>query len=88
MESTKKKAIENLIKRRAKIQEEYDALLSEPASYGITGSVSATNRSLKDLRDELTAIDVKISSLIKSEPVAGMCVKYPDYRHSPFGGLQ
>ena len=57
-------------------------------SYGITGSVSATNRGLKELRDEIATIDDKIASLIERGTVAGLHVKYPDYRLSPFGGLQ
>lgn len=88
MDEIRKKAIDRLMKRRQKVQEEYDRLLSEPASYGITGSVSATNRGLKELRDEIVAIDDKIHALLSRNSVAGLNVKYPDYRHSPFGGLQ
>ena len=88
MDELRKKAIDRLMKRRQMLQEEYDHLVSEPASYGITGSVNATNRGLKEIRDEISVIDDKISSLIESGNVAGMHVKYPDYRHSPFGGLQ
>lgn len=88
MDELRKSAIEKLLRRKAKLQEAYDQLILEPASYGITGSVSATNRSLTDIRTELVAIDKKISALITNNSVAGMSISYPDYRHSPFGGLQ
>lgn len=88
MQELRKKAIDRLLKRRQAIQDEYDHLVAEPASYGITGSVSATNRSLKELRDELVAIDEKLNSLISGGGIPGMSVKWPDYRYSPFGGLQ
>ncbi len=88
MDEIRKKAIDRLMKRRQTVQEEYDRLIAEPASFGITGSVNATNRGLKELRDELVAIDDKINALLTRNSVAGMSVKYPDYRHSPFGGYQ
>ena len=88
MDELRKKAIDNLMKRRKALQEEYDHLIAEPASYGITGSVNATNRGLKEIRDEIAVIDDKIASLIEAGNVAGLHVKYPDYRYSPFGGLQ
>lgn len=88
MDEIRKKAIDRLMERRQAVQEAYDALIAEPASYGITGSVTATNRGLKELRDELAAIDDKIASLLDGRGVAGMSVKWPDYRHSPFGGYQ
>lgn len=89
MQELKKKAIDRLLQRRQAIQEEYDHLLAEPASYGITGSVSATNRNLKELREELVAIDEKLNALVAGGgAIPGMSVKWPDYRYSPFGGLQ
>lgn len=88
MQELRKKAIDRLLQRRQAIQEEYDHLLAEPASYGITGSVSATNRSLKELREELVAIDEKLNALVAGGGIPGMSVKWPDYRYSPFGGLQ
>lgn len=88
MDDLRKKAIDHLMKRKQMLQEQYDQLIAEPASYGITGSVNATNRGLKEIRDEIAVIDDKIASLIEAGNVAGMHVKYPDYRHSPFGGLQ
>ena len=88
MDELRKKAINKLMERRQALQEEYDHLIAEPASYGITGSVNATNRGLKEIREEIAVIDDKIASLIESGSVAGLHVKYPDYRYSPFGGLQ
>lgn len=88
MDEIRKKAIDRLLKRRKEIQDEYDKLVAEPASYGITGSVNATNRGLKELRDELVAIDDKLNALLTRNSVAGLCPKWPDYRISPFGGYQ
>lgn len=88
MDEIRKKAIDRLMARREAIQREYDRLVAEPASYGITGSVNATNRGLKELREELAALDDKIASLISARGPAGMTVKWPDYRYSPFGGYQ
>lgn len=86
MDEIRKKAIDRLMQRREAIRQEYDRLVAEPASFGITGSVNVTNRGLKELRDELVIIDDKINALLTKNSVAGMSVKYPDYRHSPFGG--
>lgn len=88
MDAIRKKAIDRLMTRRQTIQEAYDALLAEPESYGINGAVNVSNRSLKDLRDELVAIDDKLNALLTDNQVAGMTIKWPDYRHSPFGGYQ
>lgn len=68
------------------MQAQYDAILAEPASYGITGSVNATNRGLDELRVEIEAIDKKIESLLNRTSVAGMTVRWPNYRHWPVGG--
>lgn len=76
------------MKRREAVQKAYDELINEPDSYGITGAVNVSNRKLKDLRDELASIDNKISSLLNGSGIAGMSIKYPNYRISPFGGLQ
>lgn len=88
MQEIRKKAIDRLMKRREDLQREYDRLVAEPSSYGITGSVNATNRSLREIREELVALDDKIASLISTRGPAGMSVKWPDYRYSPFGGYQ
>ena len=82
------KAIDKLMARRKALQDEYDRVVSEPAAYGITGSVNATNRSPKELRDEIVAIDDKIDGLLNRNSVAGMNIRYPDYRYSPLGGYQ
>lgn len=88
MNAIVRKAIDRLLKRRKEIQEEYDRIVSEPESFGITGSVNATNRSPKELRDELVAIDDKLNALLTRNSVAGLCPKWPDYRYSPLGGYQ
>jgi len=88
MEELRKHAIDRLMKRREAVQKAYDELINEPDSYGITGAVNVSNRKLKDLRDELASIDNKISSLLNGSGIAGMSIKYPNYRISPFGGLQ
>ena len=79
-------AINRLLARKKALQEQYDRMVAEPAAYGITGSVNATNRGLEELRRELTAVDAKISALLQRTKVAGMTVKWPDYRHWPIGG--
>jgi len=87
MTETRKKAIAAVVARRRAIQAEYDRLLAEPASYGITGSVSATNQKLSDLRAEITALDAKLATLLQSGGhVAGMVIALPDYRHWPGDG--
>jgi hypothetical protein len=88
MDEIRKHAIDRLLKRREAIQKAYDELIAEPESYGVTGAVNVSNRKLEDLRKELASIDEKISSLINGSGIAGMTIKYPDYRISPFGGLQ
>lgn len=85
-ETIAQKAIKRLIERRKKLQASYDALINEPASYGITGSVNATNQKLSDMRAELAALDNKIAALVGGKTgVAGMSVALPDYRHWPYG---
>ena len=88
MDDLRKHAIDRLMKRREAVQKAYDELINEPDSYGITGAVNVSNRKLKDLRDELASIDSKISSLLNGSGIAGMSIKYPNYRISPLGGLQ
>lgn len=87
MDEIKKKALEKLMQRKAALQKAYDELIAEPESFGITGAVNATNRKLEDIRKEIAAIDEKINAVVKGG-WAGMSVKWPDYRLSPFGGLQ
>ena len=88
MEELRKHAIDRLLKRREALQKAYDDLIAEPESYGITGAVNATNKRLEDLRKELAAIDSKLNGLLAGSGIAGMSIKYPNYRISPFGGLQ
>ena len=88
MDELRKHAIDRLMMRREAVQKAYDELINEPDSYGITGAVNVSNRKLKDLRDELASIDSKISSLLNGSGIAGTSIKYPNYRISPFGGLQ
>ena len=78
-------AINRLMARKKALQEQYDKILAEPASYGITGSVNATNHGLEELRREIVAIDNKISALLQRTKVAGMTVRWPDYHHWPIG---
>lgn len=88
MDEIRKHAIDRLMKRREALQKAYDDLIAEPESYGITGAVNASNKRLDDLRKEIAAIDDKISGLLNGSGIAGWAVKYPNYRLSPFGGLQ
>lgn len=81
------KALRRLLERRGRLQAEYDRLLTEPASFGITGSVNATNQKLSDLRAEIVALDSKIAAVAAPHgSVAGMVVSLPDYRHWPGDG--
>lgn len=85
MDAIRVKAINHLMERREALQKQYDQLISEPASYGITGSVNASNRGLEEIRQEIVAVDAKIASLLSRTRIAGMTVKWPDYRHWPEG---
>lgn len=79
-------AINRLLARKKALQEQYDRMVAEPAAYGITGSVNATNRRLDELRSEIVSIDSRLEALIQRTKIAGMTVKWPDYRHWPIGG--
>lgn len=79
-------AINRLMARKKELQEQYEHILAEPASYGITGSVNATNHGLEEIRKEIVAIDNKLAALIQRTKVAGMTVRWPDYHHWPIGG--
>ena len=87
MDNVRKIILNKLMERREALQAQYDQLISEPASYGITGSVNASNRGLAELRQELVAIDAKITALLSRTTIAGMSVKWPNYRHWPEGVL-
>ena len=86
MDALRKNAINRLMERRERLQREYDELLAQPVSYGITGSVNAVNHGLKELREEIALIDDKIASMFDRTSVAGMSVRWPNYRHMPVGG--
>ena len=71
--------LEELKQRRAAIQAQYDAILKEPQSYSVSGSVSATNRSLKELREELAAVDAEIAQHLGMSGPGGMRRRWPRY---------
>lgn len=75
----RRKAIDRLLKKRKRLEETADELANMPASYGITGSVSVTNRSIADVKAEITAIDLQIKQILSGDP-AGMSLTYPNYR--------
>ncbi len=70
--------IKTLLKRRAMLQAEYDRLISQPESYSITGSVSATNRKLDDLQKQIDNINQQITAAAGGD---GIQRSYPNYRH-------
>ncbi len=70
--------IKALLKRRAMLQAEYDRQISQPESYSITGSVSATNRKLDDLQKQIDKIDSQIAAEAGGD---GIQRSYPNYRH-------
>ena len=67
----------NLYARRKKLQDEYDRMITQPESYNISGSVSATNRKLETLRKEIEVIDRQIAAAAGSD---GIERSYPNYR--------
>lgn len=73
-----KAGLKALLLRRKAMRAEYESLMSQPQSYGITGSVSATNQRLADLRSEIAAIDGQISDLLHNRQV--MSISLPDYK--------
>ena len=76
--SMKRRAIEKLLERRKALREQCDSLAASPASYGITGSVNVSNRTLAELKAELAQVDSQIARLLGGNP-NGMNVSYPDY---------
>lgn len=66
-----------LMARRQKLQDAYDAMITEPESFSINGSVSATNRKLETLRKEIEVIDRQIAAAAGSD---GIERSYPNYR--------
>ena len=75
----RKRAIANLIKRRKELEKVADSLMSSPASYGITGSVSVTNRDADSVRAEIAEIDLQIKQLLVGGG-SGFSTSYPNYR--------
>ena len=75
----RRKAIENLLKRRKALQATADELAAMPASYGITGSVSVTNQKIDDVKAQIGEIDLQIKQLLTGEPT-GISLSYPNYR--------
>ena len=61
---TQNQYILELLARRKALKERYDALLKEPQSYSISGSVSATNQTLAELRVEIAAIEQQLAQAV------------------------
>lgn len=72
-------ALNNLIKRRDKLQAAYDELADQPQSYSINGSVSETKQKMADLRREIDVINAQISTLINGGD--GIRRVYPNYNN-------
>lgn len=77
LEHLRRTALERLLARRRKLADAYDALISDPASFGVTGAVSVTNRKLDELRAEMDALDRRIATIAGG---GGITRCYPDYR--------
>jgi len=75
------KSIKKMLERRARLKQAYDDLICEPAAYGITGSVSATNRRLDELRNEISVLDEQIKAMLaRNGGLAGLEICVPSYR--------
>lgn len=85
MTTMRDRAIQRLRERKAKLQAAFDDLASQPASYSISGSVTATNQKLADLRNEIAVINRAIESLILDSASDGIKRTFPNYNQ---GGLQ
>ena len=79
MAQTRQQYIKELRERRAALLAQYDAITKEPASYSVSGSVSATNRSLEDLRKEIAAIEGQLASALGMAEPGGIVRRWPDY---------
>ena len=79
IQDIKAAAIRRLSARREKLQAAYDAAMSQPASYSISGSVSATAQKLSELRAELDAIDAQLTALLGATGPGGLRRTYPTY---------
>lgn len=71
-------SLNNLIKRRKMLQDEYDRMITQPESYNISGSVSATNQKLETLRKEIEIIDRQIAAAAGG---SGIQRSYPNYNN-------
>lgn len=81
MNALYEKAVKRMMERRSALQAEYDRLIAEPLSYGVTGSVKARNRSLEELRKEISVIDDKIKTMLaRIGGLAGIEICVPSYR--------
>lgn len=81
MDEVRKKAINALMARRNALSRQYDEILSQPESYSIVGSVSATNHKLEEIRKEISALDDKIETLCGARGgLGGVSIRIPDYR--------
>jgi len=75
----RKRAIERIMARREELQRTYDAVMREPASYGISGSVNATNQRLADLRTEMASCDRQLRAVLGGG--FPLTISLPDYKH-------
>lgn len=72
-------ALNNLLKRRKKLQAAYDDLADQPQSYTIQGSVSETKQKMADLRKEIDVVDEQITTLLYGGD--GIRRVYPNYNN-------
>lgn len=75
----KKTALAKMICRWRELKKQYNELLNEPASYSISGSVSATNRNLEDLQREMDSVMRKIKYIFGKKVNGKIEVMTPDY---------
>lgn len=80
MAETMQDYIAELRARRAALLAQYDAILKEPQSYSVSGSVSATNIKLKELREEIAAVEAQLASALRLAEPGGIVRRWPDYR--------
>lgn len=76
----RKKAVKRLMEKRKTLEKEAADLMASPSSYGITGSVSVTNRDPNAIKNEIAEIDMQIEKLLAGGTPQGMTLAYPDYR--------
>ena len=76
----RKRAVKKLMAKRKELEKEAAELMASPSSYGITGSVSVTNRDPNTIKNEIAEIDMQIERLLAGGTPQGMTLAYPDYR--------